>query len=94
MGREEGSALFEHASRFNHSCAPNATWCTAGKNMIVFAVKDIQPGDEVTVLFRDDLKGRGDLKKCPCPLCEDDAAALPVPRYLSAFGSSPKKACL
>lgn len=35
-------ALYETASRFNHSCVGNAAWLTMNSNIIVFAVCDVE----------------------------------------------------
>ena len=47
----EWGAVFEVASRFNHSCAPNAhiAWNARSRRMTVHALADIAEGEEVTV---------------------------------------------
>jgi hypothetical protein len=42
-----------HASRFNHSCSPNAKWSwhEATKTLRIFALQDIMPGEEISVTY-------------------------------------------
>lgn len=52
---ELGDGLFLTFSRMNHSCEPNALWDTDlnGRSgiMSVWAEKDIQPGEEITISY-------------------------------------------
>jgi len=73
-------ALYPHVSTFNHSCRPNAVFCVL--NGKVFACRDIQPGEEVTVSYtpqrmyaptamrRELLRQTWDFD-CACTRCED-----------------------
>lgn len=53
--KELGDGLFLTFSRMNHSCEPNALWDTDlnGRSgvMSVWAEKDIQPGEEITISY-------------------------------------------
>ncbi|CAE8647124.1 unnamed protein product, partial [Polarella glacialis] len=82
-------ALFEAASRFNHSCAPNATVESNRATLLVRAAVDIQEGKEVTISYlpkglladsssrRQRLEmGRGFL--CRCLQCKDEGLVAPV----------------
>ena len=48
----------------NHSCAPNAYMKTLHGHMLFFALRDIQPGEEITVDYEDTL--HPDTKRCYC----------------------------
>ncbi|TKA32028.1 hypothetical protein B0A50_01274 [Salinomyces thailandicus] len=45
--------IFPVVARFNHSCRPNAqhAWNDKHHKMLVHAVRDVQPGDEVTLSY-------------------------------------------
>lgn len=51
--RSVGDGLFLTFSRMNHSCAPNADWNTSHIPgvMLVWAAKDIQPEEEITISY-------------------------------------------
>lgn len=73
--------LFLVCSRFNHSCNPSAcySWNTALSKILVHAVKDIQPGEQVTVTYLGDIRFPRSIRqrilleqfqfKCQCDLC-------------------------
>jgi hypothetical protein len=44
---EYGSAFFEKACRFNHSCSPNCISFRAGGNMLIFACEPVAAGSEL-----------------------------------------------
>jgi SET domain-containing protein len=48
----------------NHSCRPNAYMKTAGRHVLFFALRDIQPGEELTVDYEQTL--HPDSKRCRC----------------------------
>jgi SET domain-containing protein len=48
----------------NHSCRPNAFTRTLHGHIIFFALRDIKPGDEITIDYEDTL--HSDSKKCTC----------------------------
>src|SRR6266571_2796550 len=48
----------------NHSCRPNAFTRTLRGHIIFFALRDIKPGDEITIDYEDTL--HSDSKKCTC----------------------------
>ena len=48
----------------NHSCRPNAFMRTAGKHLLVLALRDIRPGEEITIDYVSTL--HSDRKRCTC----------------------------
>ncbi|HTW85575.1 MAG TPA: SET domain-containing protein-lysine N-methyltransferase [Candidatus Sulfotelmatobacter sp.] len=48
----------------NHSCRPNAFLQTFGKRLLVLALRDIRPGEEITVDYVDTY--HSDRKRCGC----------------------------
>jgi len=48
----------------NHSCTPNAFTRTLYGHLIFFALRDIDPGDEITIDYGETL--HPDTKKCIC----------------------------
>ena len=48
----------------NHSCRPNAFMQTFGKHLLVLALRDIRPGEEITVDYEYTL--HSDRKRCTC----------------------------
>ena len=76
----EGSALFAILCRANHSCRPNARyiWRHDLQRELLLAVRDIAPGDEVTVTYGPGLEGRAERQEtllrgfrfeCKCEVC-------------------------
>lgn len=73
--------LFLVCSRLNHSCSPSAcsSWNTALSRLVVYAVRDIQPGEQITTTYLGslldsrDVRQRGLLEKyqftCICEVC-------------------------
>jgi len=80
MPKDTGAAVFPHASRFNHSCNPNATftWNPAIGKETIHAVRDIKPGEEITLAYCDIIHSKPlrkwELKHygftCDCPACD------------------------
>jgi hypothetical protein len=52
MDTGEGAAVFEHASRFNHCCVPNACFAWNEKLGVetIYATKEIEPGEVSSAL--------------------------------------------
>lgn len=48
----------------NHSCSPNAFMKTLYGHILFFALKDIEPGEEITIDYEDTL--HPDSKRCSC----------------------------
>lgn len=48
----------------NHSCRPNSYLQTIGKRLIVLALRDIRPGEEITVDYVSSM--HSDRKRCTC----------------------------
>lgn len=83
----EGSGLFALACRANHACRPNARyiWRHDLQRELILAVRDIAPGDEVTVSYgpgtecraaRQAELLRGFRFACECELCKTGDARL------------------
>lgn len=81
MECEKGAAVFEIASRFNHSCVPNACFAWNEKLGVetVYAIKDIAAGEEITLSYVDPLYDVSARMwelwhygfECDCPACGD-----------------------
>lgn len=81
MGCENGGAVFETASRFNHSCIPNAyfSWSKANGVEQIYAIRDIEAGEEITLSYCDPLYEYSQRCwefqhydfTCLCPACSD-----------------------
>ena len=81
------AAVFRVASRFNHSCSPNAhiSWNARAQRITVHALRRLAAGDEVRVDYRgDDGEGRAERQAallkdfgfaCRCSLCSLGSAA-------------------
>lgn len=69
--RKKTPLLFLGPARFaNHDCDANARLVTQGsEGMQVVAVRDIQPGEEITVTYGDDYFGERNCE-CLCMTCE------------------------
>ena len=73
----EYDAFYVKASRFNHSCCPNAFADTSKERVIVRALRDIKPGEEVSISYwvaREPLQIRQQRHiskgfRCGCPRC-------------------------
>ncbi|CAE7946154.1 SMYD5, partial [Symbiodinium sp. KB8] len=77
---EDGLAIYERCSRFNHSCSPNAEYgLTQDGLMKVRVLRAIEPGEEVCVSYLGDaLMSKSSRQQflraryfflCTCPLC-------------------------
>lgn len=44
-----GIGLFPRGALFNHSCAPNCIVSFRGREMVVHTLRDLEPGEELTV---------------------------------------------
>ena len=54
----------------NHSCEPNAYMRTAaGQHVLIFALRDIEPGEEITIDYRDPHHPAGGECRCGAPNC-------------------------
>ena len=79
--------LFERLSRINHSCSPNMAREYDGDSAFLFALKDVQKGEELTISYLSDAalemsadKRRAELKAkfnfwCACDWCGMDSTA-------------------
>ncbi len=60
----DGSRRGNGTHYINHSCTPNAFTRTLYGQLIFFALRDIQPGDEITIDYYQTL--HPDSKRCYC----------------------------
>ncbi|ORY62916.1 uncharacterized protein BCR38DRAFT_217437 [Pseudomassariella vexata] len=76
-------AMFPKIAKINHSCRPNAAnvWSSVSRLRIIWAARDILPGEEVSVTYAPLLQTREDRQKrlaqygfrCSCEACHDHA---------------------
>ena len=60
----DGSVGGNGTHYINHSCRPNSFMQTFGKHLLVLALRDIRPGEEITVDYVSSL--HSDRKRCTC----------------------------
>jgi hypothetical protein len=82
MEMNQGAAVFPHASRFNHSCNPNAcfSWNASIGKETIYIMNRVRANQEITLSYCDmmhdkrlrayELKHYGFV--CDCPACGDD----------------------
>lgn len=46
-----GYAIYEIASKINHSCAPNCIYFFVGAEIVIKCIRAIEPGDEITISY-------------------------------------------
>lgn len=72
--QEVGVGLYPSMSLLNHDCDPNCVIVFEGRHLLLHAVKEIQPEEELTVSYIDvlvpTLERQTQLKKQYCFLCE------------------------
>ncbi|KAI1877254.1 uncharacterized protein JN550_001326 [Neoarthrinium moseri] len=90
-------AMFPKIAKINHSCRPNAAnvWSEASGLRIIWAARDIQAGEEVTVTYAPLLKSHAGRQsrlsqygfQCTCAACVDhertDSERVKMGKYLS-----------
>lgn len=92
-------ALFLVCARLNHSCSPSAcvSWNTTLSQQVVYAIKDIQPGEQITTTYLGNLLDSRDVRQrslkeshqftCLCEACSvpdsapSDARRLELGRF-------------
>lgn len=71
-------AVFVKISRINHSCKPNSYYNFYDGTMNVFAAREIEPNEELTISYLDDFQTKEERQKhlrdnygfeCHCELC-------------------------
>ena len=50
-GSSYAVAIYPHASYFNHSCSPNLAKWFQGSTLNLFALRDIEPGEELNITY-------------------------------------------
>ncbi len=60
----DGSAGGNGTHYINHSCRPNSFMQTFGRRLLVLALRDIRPGEEITVDYVETM--HSDRKRCTC----------------------------
>ena len=65
----DGSVGGNGTHYINHSCRPNSFLQTFGRRLLVLALRDIRPGEEITVDYVSSM--HSDRKRCTCgaPRC-------------------------
>ncbi len=64
------SLIITNALKYiNHSCRPNVRFKEKGYSILVYALRRIDPGDELTADYGPDTHHGGKLK-CKCPYCK------------------------
>ncbi|KAG0174326.1 SET and MYND domain-containing protein 3 [Apophysomyces sp. BC1034] len=76
-----GEGTYPIGALFNHSCRPNAVAMFDGAHLIIKAIEDIEPGDEITIAYVDTVHSRtyrqASLREkyffdCNCVRCSED----------------------
>ncbi|MDQ6941575.1 MAG: SET domain-containing protein-lysine N-methyltransferase [Candidatus Eremiobacteraeota bacterium] len=60
----DGSVGGNGTHYINHSCRPNSFMQTFGRRLLVLALRDIRPGEEITVDYVETM--HSDRKRCTC----------------------------
>ncbi|KAG0379603.1 Histone-lysine N-methyltransferase smyd1 [Mortierella sp. AD032] len=102
-----GLALFVQSMPFmNHSCLPNCVYTFKGSRVECRVIREIQPGEELTISYIDQIGTTRERQKqlkeqyhftCTCPLCQYFPAnplVQPNPEVLKAIVSKPTLAPL
>ncbi|OQO11256.1 hypothetical protein B0A48_05512 [Cryoendolithus antarcticus] len=85
----DGVGIFDmYASRFNHSCVPNAQWGWVSNIMVVHASRPIAEGEELTTSYTAANQPYDKRKaalaqngfSCTCPLCKADLSLISAQR--------------
>jgi SET domain-containing protein len=63
----DGSVDGNQTQYINHSCDPNADAFVIGGALLIFALRDIAPGEEVTVDYLNSFEQ--DQSVCQCRIC-------------------------
>lgn len=81
-------AMFPRMAKINHSCRPNAAtaWSDAARQKLIWAARDILPGEEVTVTYIPLLRRAEERQqrlsqygfRCGCEACADRERTDPV----------------
>jgi SET domain-containing protein len=67
----DGAVGGDATAYINHSCAPNAYMRTVpGDKLVFFALRDIAPGEEITINYRDPL--HPETCRCQAPNCRSN----------------------
>ncbi|KAK1447654.1 SET domain-containing protein 5 [Colletotrichum melonis] len=85
--------IFPHIAKLNHACRPNAGSASVGGRRVIWAGRDIAPGEEVTItyapLVQDTDSRRARLAQwgftCDCQACEardDDGKRIEMKRLM------------
>ncbi len=82
-----GVAVYSAPSLLNHSCRPNALHLFIGRQLLLKAVRDIGPGEQLFITYIDTLQllseRQADLHSgysftCACERCLEDISKSPV----------------
>lgn len=94
-GTVRGVALYEMAGVINHCCCPNSYLVHSDKGAQVYALRDIQKGEQITIAYMGTMNRLGQTlaashsakqitqqlgRPCTCPVClKSDVATVPLP---------------
>ncbi|CAJ0959726.1 unnamed protein product, partial [Mesorhabditis belari] len=53
----------------NHDCHPSCQWVSVGKTASIQAIRNIEPGEEITIFYGEDFFGDRN-ERCECYTCE------------------------
>lgn len=67
----DGSVNGNETRYINHDCAPNADALVAGRSMFILALRDIAPGEEITVDYLNSFEQDHSLCQCLTPSCRE-----------------------
>ena len=65
----DGSVDGNETQYINHSCVPNADALVIGRSMFIVALKDIAPGEEITVDYLNSFEQDHSVCQCLTPSC-------------------------
>jgi SET domain-containing protein len=67
----DGSVDGNETQYINHSCVPNADALVIGGSMFIFALREIAPGEEITVDYLNSFEQDHSLCQCLTPSCRE-----------------------
>ena len=82
-----GVGLYSAPSLLNHSCRPNTLPMFNGRQLLLKAVRDIGPGEQLFITYTDTLQLHSDRQSqlhseynftCACERCLEDISQSPV----------------
>ena len=65
----DGNIKDNPAKFINHSCLPNSYYLTTGRRVLIFSLKKIRKGEEITVTYGKEYYDEFLKGVCGCPKC-------------------------